>query len=154
MRLLFVCMGNICRSPAAECVMRGVLERHGLCDRFECDSAGTIGYHKGSPPDARMRKAGEARGIRISGSARPVTLADLETFDLVLAMDRENRADLLRLACDADQRSKVRLMCDFLTRHDAQEVPDPYYGGAGGFERVLDLLEDACDGLMRHLTDR
>lgn len=133
--------------------MRHVLEQEGLAGRFECDSAGTAGYHIGKSPDTRMRKHGNARGLAIEGAARQVSRADLDEFDLILAMDRDNQADLMRMARTDDQRAKIRLMCDFLTEHEEDEVPDPYYGGPEGFERVLDLLEDACSGLLRHLRD-
>ncbi len=152
-RLLFVCMGNICRSPAAECVMRQVLAEYGADGRFQCDSAGTRGYHVGNPPDPRMRSAGRRRGIVIDGSARQVNADDLEAFDLVLAMDPDNLRDLRQLDPSGRHHHKLRLMVDFLTGHEAGEVPDPYYGGDDGFEQVLDLLEDSCRGLLDQLEN-
>ena len=149
MKLLFVCMGNICRSPSAENVMRELLVREGLADRFELDSAGTIDYHTGKEPDPRMTQAATARGIVMKGRARQVRKSDFEDFDLVLAMDRENESDLKRMAANADQRSKIKMFCEFCTQHGHDEVPDPYYGGEAGFELVLDLLEDGCAGILR-----
>lgn len=152
-RLLFVCMGNICRSPAAECVMRQVLAGEGAGDRYHCDSAGTHGYHIGNPPDRRMRGAGQRRGIAIDGRARQVSADDLEQFDLVLAMDRDNLRHLKSLDPSGRHHAKLKLMTDFLTEQQAGEVPDPYYGGEDGFELVLDLLEDSCRGLLDHLEN-
>ena len=152
-RILFVCMGNICRSPAGECVMRHLItadDSGGTIEWIECDSAGTIGMHEGNPPDDRMRSAGAARGIEILGAARQVNRSDLDRFDLVLAMDRENLADLQLLDPEQTARAKIRLFCDYCTEHDVTDVPDPYYGGDAGFELVLDLLEDGCAGLLEN----
>ncbi|MEN9228185.1 MAG: low molecular weight protein-tyrosine-phosphatase [Gloeomargarita sp. GMQP_bins_69] len=147
-KLLFVCMGNICRSPAAEGVMNHLLRQRGLQDRYVCDSAGTIGYHAGSPPDERMQAAARKRGIVLTGRARQFEPADFERFDLILTMDRENYWDVLALDPQRRYRDKVRMMCEFCRVYQAREVPDPYYGGPEGFERVLDLLMDACEGLL------
>ncbi len=151
MKVLFVCMGNICRSPAAENVMRKMVTEEGLENEVVIDSAGTIGMHLGNPPDARMTKAANARGISSQGRARQVRANDLEEFDLILAMDRENLADLIQLAKTPEQRARVRLFCEFCTEHGHEEVPDPYYGGADGFELVLDLLEDGCAEILRQV---
>lgn len=151
--ILFVCMGNICRSPAGENVMRKLLGEAGLGDRIRCDSAGTIGYHKGSPPDRRMSDAGRRRGLPMTGSARQVTANDLERFDLVLAMDEDNFAELARLATDGN-RHKIRKFCDYCVGHDDTFVPDPYYGGDEGFEHVLDLLEDGCAQILAEAQAR
>ncbi len=149
--LLFVCLGNICRSPAAENIMNHLLEQSHRCDRFVCDSAGTAGYHIGSPPDRRMAAAATKLGIELRGQARQFQKSDLENFDLILAMDRENYHDILWLDPAGQYRDKVFLICDFCSRHTTKEVPDPYYGGPEGFNRVIELLLDACEGLLQQL---
>lgn len=151
-RLLFVCLGNICRSPSAENIMNHLIEQAGLSGRILCDSAGTGGYHIGSPPDRRMAAAAKKRGIELLGRARQFQQSDFEEFDLILAMDRDNYRDILSLDRDGKYRDKVRLMCNFCQHHDLKEVPDPYYGGPEGFNRVIDLLLDACNGLLQHLV--
>jgi len=151
-RVLFVCMGNICRSPAAECVFRARAQKRGLSDRVEADSAGTIGHHSEEPPDSRMRAAGKARGYQINGSARQVEKDDLERFDLIIALDKNNLRDLLRLDGNGKHRDKIHLFLDFHPEPPFQEVPDPYYGGSDGFEKVLDLVEAASEGLLDVLT--
>jgi protein-tyrosine phosphatase len=150
MRLLFVCMGNICRSPTAEGVMRHLLREEGLEDEIEIDSAGTGGWHAGAPPDARATEAARRRGVVLEGAARKVVPSDFEDYDLLLAADRENLADLRALAPDADARAKVRMLREFDPASQGRDldVPDPYYGGPGGFEDVLDLVEAACRGLL------
>lgn len=148
LRVLFVCMGNICRSPAGEGVLRARLAAAGLANRVTVDSAGTIGYHAGSPPDRRMRAAASRRGYDLDSRARQVTAADLDRFDLILTMDEDNRRDVLALARDDRQRARVRAFCEFCQTHAETEVPDPYYGGDQGFEHVLDLLEDGCAGVI------
>jgi protein-tyrosine phosphatase len=151
MRILFVCMGNICRSPTAEGVMRHVVERAGLSDSIEVDSAGTGGWHVGDPPDRRSAAAASTRGIDIDGAARQFTTADFDDFDLILAMDEQNRRDILQLATDDEQRAKVRLFREFDPASAGApdlDVPDPYYGGEDGFEDVLDLVEAAAKGLL------
>lgn len=153
-RLLFVCLGNICRSPAAEGVMRRLVTDAGLADRIEIDSAGTAGWHEGKRADPRMRKAAAKRGLDLAHLARQAMPSDLAEFDLVLAMDRQNQADLVELGTPVLHRAKIRLLCEFCTRHEEREVPDPYYGGEEGFEHVLDLLEDACAGLLDHVRNR
>ncbi len=152
-RVLFVCMGNICRSPAGEAVLRKLAEEEGLDDRLDIDSAGTIGFHTGSPPDARMQDAAANRGIRTGGHARQVRQEDLDTFHRVLAMDHDNLRDLLALAQTQDQRDTIRPFCDYCQKHDNRDVPDPYYGGAHGFEIVLDLLEDGCRQILDEARD-
>ncbi len=159
-KLLFVCLGNICRSPAAESIMNYVIKSADMSDAYGsnsalsivCDSAGTARYHVGSSPDRRMVAAVRARGIPITGKARQFQKSDLENFDLILAMDRQNYQDILVLDPANRYRGKVRLICEFCQHHDQQEVPDPYYGGAEGFNQVIDLLSDACDGLLEHLV--
>jgi len=150
-RLLFVCLGNICRSPTAEGVMRSLVRREGLEGHIELDSAGTGAWHIGSSPDDRARRAAAGRGVELGGRARQVQPEDFEGFDLVLAMDRENQRLLRALARDERERSKVRLLREFdpaSARAGELEVPDPYYGAPGGFEEVLDLVEAACEGLL------
>jgi protein-tyrosine phosphatase len=144
-RILFVCMGNICRSPTAEGVMRHLLAERGLDHEIEVQSAGTGGWHAGSPPDARSARAAAARGITLEGAARQVTRADFEEFDLLVAMDRDNLADLRAIAPPGTEH-KVRLLLG-----DGRDVPDPYYGGPHGFEHVLDLVEGACEQLLDEL---
>lgn len=153
-RMLFVCMGNICRSPAAEGVMRHLVEKEGLGHRIECDSAGTLDYHTGEPPDWRMRRAAAERGIQVDGSARSVRRRDLEDFDLILTMDDENLDHVQSLDEAGNHAHKIQPFCDYLSRTNASEVPDPYYGGLRGFERVLDLLEDGCEGLLKEAMRR
>jgi protein-tyrosine phosphatase len=150
-RLLFVCLGNICRSPTAEAVMRDLLRRDGLEDAVEVDSAGVGGWHVGRPPDERATRTAAARGLTLDGRARQVVPADFGRYDLVLAMDRENHDALLALAPDAAGREKVRLLREFdpaAARAGDLDVPDPYYGGPDGFDHVLDVVEDGCRGLL------
>jgi protein-tyrosine phosphatase len=152
-RILFVCLGNICRSPTAEGVMRSVVREEGLEDRIEIDSAGTGNWHVGSPPDERATEAAARRGIELDGAARQFTAADFERYDLILAMDESNRRELLRLAPDEDGRAKVRMFREFDPASDGGDldVPDPYYGGEQGFEDVLDLVGAAAHGLLDSL---
>ncbi len=151
--VLFVCMGNICRSPTAEGVFRRLLEEEGADLVVELDSAGTHGYHVGAPPDRRAQAAALRRGIDLSPlRARQVEVRDFERFDLVLAMDEENLA-ILHAQCPPERRSRVKLFLEYGTL-DERNVPDPYYGGDNGFEHVLDLIEDAARGLMMELRRR
>lgn len=145
-RVLFICMGNICRSPTAEGVLRYMAARRGL--GVEIDSAGTHAYHVGSPPDPRAQAHAAKRGYDLSKlKARRVREADFSAFDLVLAMDDENLAALEKV-CPPEQRDNVGLLMRYARRHTVREVPDPYYGGPNGFEVVLDYIEDACEGLL------
>jgi len=149
-RVLFVCMGNICRSPTAEGVFRHFVSEAGLADQIEADSAGTYAYHTGEPPDRRATAAALKRGISLAGiQARRVTDRDFETFDYIIAMDEDNEKRLLDQAPEGHE-SKVRLFLSFADV-DETEVPDPYYGGSAGFERVLDLIEVASRGLLETL---
>jgi protein-tyrosine phosphatase len=153
-RILFVCMGNICRSPTAEGVMRHLVAKAGLGDGIQVDSAGTGGWHVGEPPDTRSTAAARRRGIVLDGAARQVTARDFDRYDLIIAMDRENLRGLERLASDAAARAKLHLLREFDPASAGApdlDVPDPYYGGAGGFDRVLDLVEAACAGLLEHV---
>ena len=153
-RILFVCMGNICRSPTAEGVARTLAERRGLVPGFEFDSAGTHGYHIGKAPDARASAAAAKRGYDLSPlRARQVNEFDFVRFDRILAMDRDN-LELLRKACPEESLGKLGLFLEFATHHGGDEVPDPYYGGPEGFEHVLDLIEDAAAGLLDRMTKK
>ena len=148
--ILFVCMGNICRSPTAEGVFRHFVEEGGLGDLIEIDSAGTHAYHTNEPPDRRASAAAERRGYSLSEiRARRVMDMDFERFDYIVAMDRDNVERLIEQA-DVEYHDKVRLFLEFANAQE-KEVPDPYYGGASGFERVLDLVEDASRGLLETL---
>jgi protein-tyrosine phosphatase len=152
MRILFVCMGNICRSPTAEGVMRRLLDEEGLADRVMVESAGTGGWHVGEPPDERATLAARRRGIALAGAARQVRAADFRDFDLLIAMDRSNLRELLAVAPDEEAAEKVRLLREFDPASSGDlDVPDPYYGGDRGFETVLDLVEAACRGLLDEL---
>jgi protein-tyrosine phosphatase len=153
-RVLFVCLGNICRSPTAEAVMARLVVDAGLDAQIELDSAGTGAWHVGSPPDERATAAAARRGIPTRGLARQVTAEDFATFDLVVAMDRENLRDLRGVAPSAEAAARVRLLREFDPASDGAadlDVPDPYYGGPDGFGRVLDLVEAACAGLLAEL---
>ena len=149
--VLFVCMGNICRSPTAEGVFRYHAEQAGTIEQLVIDSAGTHAYHAGEPPDRRACAAAERRGMSLEGIfARRVSSQDFERFDYIIAMDEDNLARL-RDESPEEHRSKLRLFLEF-SEGDEREVPDPYYGGAAGFERVLDLVEDASRGLLETLS--
>ena len=150
MHIVFVCWGNICRSPAAEATFRKLLEKRNLDGKITCDSAGTIGQHHGNPPDPRMRKAAQTRNLSIGGTARKATSEDFEKADLLLTMDDFNFSELSSLAPSPALASKIKPFCSYVSG-DTREVPDPYYGGASGFEKVLDLLEDGCDRLLDEL---
>lgn len=147
--ILFICMGNICRSPSAEAVFRHKAEAQGMS--LKIDSAGTVGAHAKEKPDHRAQKMGAERGYSFDGiKARKVTMQDFEDFDLILAMDNAN-LDYLQEKAPEHQKSKAMLFLDFAKNHEESEVPDPYYGGANGFRFVLDLVEDASDGLLAQL---
>jgi protein-tyrosine phosphatase len=151
-RVLFVCLGNICRSPTAEGVMRALVRQAGLQDRIELDSAGTGAWHIGNPPDPRAIAAAHGRGIALAGAAREVRAGDFDEFDLILAMDRRNLADLQRLTPDGQGRAKLMLLRELDPSADGDlDVPDPYHGGPRGFEDVLDLVERACAALLAQL---
>lgn len=147
-KLLFVCLGNICRSPSAENIMNHLIKAKGVQSQVSCDSAGTAGYHVGAQPDRRMNAAAQKQGITLVGSARQFVAADFEQFDVILAMDQSNYRDILSLDSKAQYAHKVKLMCSFCRTHSDTEVPDPYYGGEAGFDYVIDLLTDACEGLL------
>jgi protein-tyrosine phosphatase len=151
MKILFVCLGNICRSPTAEVVFREIAAREAPDLALEIESAGTAGYHVGAPPDTRTRQAALRRGYDMSAlRARMVEPQDFRRFDLILAMDRQN-LDALQQRAPSAARARIRLFLEFAPDSDVAEVPDPYYGGANGFEEVLDLVEAAARGLLQHL---
>ena len=154
MRIVFVCLGNICRSPTAEGAMRRLVAEEGLEDQITIESAGTGGWHVGAPPDERATATAARRGTTLEGAARRFDASDFHRFDLVLAMDSANRRDLLAIAPDAESRDKVRLLREFDPAARAAgdlDVPDPYYGEGDGFERVLDMVEDATRGLLAEI---
>lgn len=149
--VLFICMGNICRSPTAQGVFRALVEREGLADRIITDSAGTIAYHVGEPPDRRARETATKRGIDLNDlRARKAITDDFERFDYLLAMDRENYRDLLEI-CPPGLEERLHLFMDFAPHREESEVPDPYYGGVAGFDRVFDMVEEASRGLLAHI---
>ena len=151
-KLLFVCLGNICRSPSAENIMNHLVAEAGLSDEIICDSAGTSAYHLGSAPDRRMSAAASKRGIELVGNARKFRPLDFERFDLILAMDRSNYQDIIYCDREGQYQDKVKMMCSFATKYDDREVPDPYYGGEDGFTYVIDLLLDSCAGLLDYIV--
>lgn len=153
-KVLFVCMGNICRSPTAHGVFQHLVDNAGLSDQIEVDSAGTHSYHVGAPPDTRSQQHASQRGYDLSGQrARELTPQDFSDFDLVLTMDWDNLTHAQAL-CPPGQQRKLRRLAEFFQHHDSPVVPDPYQGGAKGFELVLDLVEDGCEGLLRHVQQR
>ncbi|HEU4619144.1 MAG TPA: low molecular weight protein-tyrosine-phosphatase [Gammaproteobacteria bacterium] len=153
-RILFVCMGNICRSPTAEGVFRKVWQQTAPELQLLLDSAGTHGYHIGEPPDPRAQRAAARRGIDLSASrARRIGLEDFERFDLILAMDETN-LEALREMCPPERHERLHLLLEFAPQTGRRDVPDPYYGGSNGFEYVLDLVEEASSGLLEHLRVR
>ncbi len=154
-KILFVCLGNICRSPAAQGVMQSIVDERGLGDMFVLDSAGFYGGHAGDLPDARMRAHAIRRGLRLTHISRQIRWVDYERFDILVGMDSANLSDLHDGASTLEEDSKIVSMADFCRMHPyADCVPDPYYGGAEGFENVLDLLQDACLGLLDAVMER
>ncbi|AFJ02254.1 Low molecular weight protein tyrosine phosphatase [Methylophaga frappieri] len=151
-KVLFVCMGNICRSPTAEGVFVHLLKQNNALDRFEVDSAGTHAYHVGEPADSRAQQTARQRGIDLSFiRARKFTASDFAHFDYILAMDSDNLA-ILQRACPEEYQHKVQLFLDYATQFDESDVPDPYYGGPQGFEHVFDLVTDAASGFYQKIT--
>jgi protein-tyrosine phosphatase len=150
-KLLFVCLGNICRSPSAEGIMNRLIADRGLSDLIQCDSAGTSDYHVGAAPDIRMTQAASKSGVTLTGRSRQFEILDFNTFDFILAMDRANYQSLILLDRTGQFKDKVRLMCDFCQTFSEKDVPDPYYGGPDGFKYVIDLLMDACNGLLEYV---
>ncbi len=148
--ILFVCLGNICRSPLAEGVLKELVAERGLQDRFEIDSAGTGGWHVGEPPDARATMVAESHGVALESRARQAVRADLEQFDYVIAMDRDNLAELERIGAGVEDGAELRLLRDFDPAGEG-DVPDPYYGGASGFETVYEMVRRSCEALLDHI---
>jgi len=152
--ILFVCMGNICRSPMAEGVFLQILKQEHRESDFLIDSAGTIGFHAGELPDSRMRMHAARRGYLLESRSRKITRIDLETFDMIVVMDDANYDDLCDFANSVDEKNKIVRMTDYCTKYKATHIPDPYYGGEQGFEHVIDLLEDACKNLYIKLINQ
>lgn len=150
-RILFVCLGNICRSPAAQGVFQAIADKEGCSGRFIADSAGTYSGHQGRLPDSRMRQAASRRGYELTHRARPISGLDFLDFDLIVAMDDNNYQDLMNLAPSVEDSRKIVRMASYLTTHSISYIPDPYYMGSEGFELVLDLLEEACRNLFENL---
>ena len=149
-RIMFVCLGNICRSPAAEAVFRDIVTARGAAERYFADSSGTASYHVGEASDARMRAAAERRGVRIAHRGQQLKRAHLQQFDWILCMDRENLEDARRLARTPEEAAKIKLLRDFDPKGPG-DVPDPYYGGPSGFEKVLDIVARSGDALFDFL---
>ena len=154
MNILFVCLGNICRSPMAEVAFQRIIDREHATERFRIDSAGLIGFHAGELPDSRMRYHAGKRGYSLSHRSRPFTRADFDRFDMIIGMDDQNISGLHNQAHTLDEKNKIYRMTDFCRNINADHVPDPYYGGDQGFENVIDLLEDACEGLFNSLSNK
>lgn len=153
-RVLFVCTGNICRSPTAEGVFRALVSGDGLAGRIETDSAGTIAFHVGEPPDLRAREAALARGIDLGDMrARQVGVKDFTRFDMVVALDRSHHRQLVEL-CPEGERHRVRMLMEFAPAAGVEDIPDPYYGGPGGFDRVYALVEAGAAGLLAEIRDK
>ena len=152
--ILFVCLGNICRSPMAEAIFLKILEREHASDRFTVDSAGLLGYHQGELPDSRMRYHAGKRGYSLTHRSRPFSRADFDRFDVIVGMDDQNIAGLKKQSMTLEEDAKIFRMTDFCQSLEATHVPDPYYGGDQGFENVINLLEDACEGLFKEVTGK
>lgn len=152
-KILFVCMGNICRSPAAEGVMKSLVNQNGLKDKVFIDSAGTIDYHSSELPDSRMIEAAAERGYELNHKARQITKSDLEKFDYIITMDDQIHRSVQRLDSQKKFQNKIFKMTDFLSELKANEIPDPYYGDKSDFEYSLDLIEDATKGLLKHIQN-
>lgn len=150
-KVLFVCLGNICRSPLAESIFRHKAAERGVADEFEVDSAGTSGYHVGAPPDARSVATALGRGVPVKGASRQVQREDLERFDYVIVMDTENFEAVERLRRETGREVRVHRLREWDPEGGELDVPDPYYGGSDGFERVHDLVERSCEALLDHL---
>lgn len=154
-KILFVCLGNICRSPSAEAVFKGLVKNKGVAQNFEIDSAGTYAYHEGEPADRRMQQHAIKRGYNLTSISRPFHPdKDWDYFDYIIAMDNSNLRDLKGVARNANDHKKLHKMTDFSINSKYQEVPDPYYGGPDGFDLVIDLLEDTGEGFYKYLNDK
>jgi protein-tyrosine phosphatase len=153
-KILFICRGNICRSPSAEAVMQSLVKKQGLEQEIVCDSAGTFDYHRGRPADARMQIHARLRGYELSSISRPFEDEDFELFDWIITMDEDNYQQIKWFHQSNNYTDKIRRMTDFCSSSQVSEVPDPYYEGDQGFENVLDLLEDACQGLLEFVLHK
>lgn len=151
-RVLFVCLGNICRSPTAEAVFNALIKAKNLEDQFSSDSAGTAAYHVGEQADPRSREHGKKRGYVFESRARQFRARDFEDFDVILTMDDSNYFNVAKFDPEKKHQKKLRKMTSYCTKHEVTEVPDPYYKGSEGFEEVLDILEDACENLIAELS--
>ena len=152
-RLLFVCLGNICRSPAADGIMKALVEKRGLSHMFEIDSCGIGPWHVGELPDSRMRRHGHDHGYRFDHRARQIRREDFDRFDHIIVMDHENYRTITSMAPDNTSKAKVEMIAQYISNHkNVDVVPDPYYGGDKGFELVIELLEDACEGIIDTLS--
>jgi protein-tyrosine phosphatase len=151
-KVLFVCLGNICRSPVAEGVFNALVKEKGLENEFFIDSAGILDIHKGELPDHRTRRSASERGYILDSRSRPVKSEDFERFDYIVGMDNANIRALKHIAPNENSARKILLMSDFLSKYNYDSIPDPYYGGKSDFELVIDLLEDACDNLFNRLN--
>ena len=152
-KVLFVCLGNICRSPAAHGIFEHIVKENGMQDNIEIDSAGTYGGHRGELPDRRMRTAAMYRGYALTHKSRPVSSLDFIDFDLIVAMDDQNYEDLMHLAPSVEATHKIKRMASYLTTHSISYIPDPYYMGTEGFSLVLDLLEEGCKNLFDEIKN-
>jgi protein-tyrosine phosphatase len=150
-RILFVCLGNICRSPLAEAVFRHKVRERGVDEQFEIDSAGTSGYHDGAPPDARSSETALRRGVELAGQSRKLTAADLRRFDYVIAMDGENLREIRALEAAAGGSAHIHRLREWDPEASGADVPDPYYGGPDGFDDVHDIVDRSCEALLDHL---
>lgn len=152
-KILFVCLGNICRSSAAEEVMRQKLINYGLENAVMVDSAGLIDFHEGELPDSRMIYHARKRGYNLTHRSRPINSHDFKEFNMIVGMDESNINRLMLLASNSEEKSKIHKMTEYSIEYDVETIPDPYYGSDQGFERVLDLLEDACEGMIEELKE-